>query len=124
MQRPTQAHPRPRPNREGAVTFRHQRLSAAVLAVLVPLGVLLIAYLAERSIEDSRAVLANPVVSAPLAVLILAGTYHMWIGMHEIIEDYIHGKSTNGLLRMLNSAYASLVALACLYAVVKLAFGT
>lgn len=124
MQRPTQSHPRPRPDRQGARNFRHQRTTAVLLAVLVPLAVFFVANLAGKGHDEVKAALASPLVALPLAALVLAGTYHMWIGMHEIIEDYIHGAGSNRTLRMLNSAYALGMAVICLLAVAKLTLGS
>ena len=76
--------------------------------------------------QDHAAVktaLGNPLVSIFLLLLILSGTIHMRLGMQTIIEDYVTSEGPKVVALMLNTFFAILVALASVYAVLKLSFG-
>lgn len=109
--------------KSGTETFWAQRLTAVAL---IPLAVFLLASvvaLAGADYETVRTYLSMPVVTVILLALILAGIWHMRIGMKEIIEDYVHGEYTKLFAVLGNTFFALLVGLACVYAALKLGFG-
>lgn len=108
----------------GTTHFWVQRLTALVN---VPLALFLIASLLALVGADYptvRSYLANPLVVTLLLLLILSGTWHMCIGMQMIIEDYVPGRSAMLALLTLNIFFSAAVALACIYAVLKIGFNS
>jgi len=57
-----------------------------------------------------------------MLLFILAGVYHMQLGMRTIIEDYIHGEHAKGWCLAANLFFSVAVGIACIYAVLRLSF--
>lgn len=109
--------------KEGTDHFWRQRVTGAANLVLVTLLTGLIVSLVGADYAAVKATLRNPAVSILFLLFILSGTYHMRLGMQTIIEDYVHGEGAKLLLLMLNTFFAVLVALASVFAILKLSFG-
>ena len=77
------------PDRAGARAFRNSRLTALALIVLVPYALWLLVSLAGRDLSLVRGTLAQPVNASALLALVVVGVFHMWLGMREILEDYV-----------------------------------
>jgi succinate dehydrogenase / fumarate reductase, membrane anchor subunit len=91
---------------------------------LIPLTlgfVWLILDLLRKDYNGVRAELARPVPAVLLLAFILAGIVHMELGMRSIIIDYIGGQARGWALAA-NTLFAALLALACVYATLRIAF--
>ena len=91
---------------------------------LVPLTVgfvWLMLDLLHRDYNGVRAELGRPVPVILLLAFILSGIVHMEFGMRSIIVDYIHGQSRAWALAA-NTCFAALLALACVYATMRIGF--
>jgi succinate dehydrogenase / fumarate reductase, membrane anchor subunit len=91
---------------------------------LIPLTlgfVWLILDLLRKDYNGVRAELARPVPAILLLAFILAGIVHMELGMRSIIVDYIGGQARGWALAA-NTLFAALLALACVYATLRVAF--
>ncbi len=109
--------------KEGADHFWKQRVTGVANLFLGIFLVWLIASLAGADHATVRLALANPLVALALLALIVSGTLHMRLGMQVIIEDYVHGEGSKIVLLMLNTFFAAAIALASIFAILKLSFG-
>jgi succinate dehydrogenase / fumarate reductase membrane anchor subunit len=112
------------PARSGTTHFWWQRLTS-VAAIFLSLFVLYsIVFHIGRDYHDVRAYLGSPFVSVALMLFILAIVFHMYLGWKVIIEDYVQSEGWKILLLMGNIFFSFLIGFACLFAVLKLSFGT
>ena len=91
---------------------------------LVPLTlgfVWLLLDLLRKDYNGVRAELTHPIPAILLLAFIFAGVVHMELGMRSIIVDYIGGRLRAFALAA-NTCFAALLALACLYATLRVAF--
>ncbi|MBR2535113.1 MAG: succinate dehydrogenase, hydrophobic membrane anchor protein [Hyphomicrobium sp.] len=109
--------------KEGADHFWKQRVTGVANVALGLFLVWLIASLVGADYATVKAKLANPVIALALLALVVSGTLHMRLGMQTIIEDYVHGEAAKIVCVMLNTFFATAVALACTFAVLKISFG-
>jgi succinate dehydrogenase / fumarate reductase, membrane anchor subunit len=77
--------------------------------------------LLRKDYNGVRAELARPIPAILLLGFILAGVVHMELGMRSIIVDYIGGPARAWALTA-NTLFAALLALACVYATLRIAF--
>ena len=109
--------------RGGTSEFIAERVtSVALLFMLIPFLVLLIAMIGE---PHSRVVeiIANPFVAILLVASIAVTIVHMRVGMQVIIEDYIHDELPKFALLIGNRLFSWGVGLVAVFAVLKIAFG-
>jgi succinate dehydrogenase / fumarate reductase, membrane anchor subunit len=91
---------------------------------LVPLTlgfVWLVLDLLHRDYNGVRAALAHPLPAIVLLAFILAGLLHMEIGARSIIVDYVQGRARGWALAA-NTCFCALMALACVYATLRITF--
>ncbi|MDI1346664.1 MAG: succinate dehydrogenase, hydrophobic membrane anchor protein [Pseudolabrys sp.] len=109
--------------RSGTKDFWHQRVtSVAGIPLTIALIVIVIALLG-RSHAAVVQILGSPLVAVIMLLFILNSVYHMWIGMQEIILDYVHEDKSKFLSLMANTFFVIAVGLACAFAILKLSFG-
>ena len=58
-----------------------------------------------------------------LILAVISVCTHMRIGMQVIIEDYVHDKGLRLAAMIANNFYAVIVAVACLFAILKVSLG-
>jgi succinate dehydrogenase / fumarate reductase membrane anchor subunit len=109
--------------RAGTTTFWHQRLtSVAAIPLTIGFIVIVIALLG-RNHAAAVQILGSPLVAIVMLLFIITTVYHMWIGMQEIIVDYVHDELMKYLALLANTFFSVVVALASIYAILKLSFG-
>ena len=109
--------------KEGSDHFWKQRVTAVANVFLGVFLVWLIASLIGAEYATVKSKLAQPVVALPLVALVISGTIHMRLGMQTIIDDYVNGEGAKIVCLMLNTFFAAFIALASLFAVLKISFG-
>ena len=109
--------------RSGTGHFWYQRVTSVAAIPLTIALVLIVFALMGRSHAAVVQILGSPIVAVIMLLFILNSAYHMWIGMQEIILDYVHEDTLKFLSLMANTFFTFAVALACAFAILKLAFG-
>ncbi len=74
----------------GTTEFWHQRLTGIGLVPLTIAFVWILASLVGKDYNTVRMTVGYPLVGIIFLLFVLAGVYHMQIGMRVIIEDYVH----------------------------------
>jgi succinate dehydrogenase membrane anchor subunit len=107
----------------GTQTFWHQRITSVAGILLTIALVVIVISLLGRSHAAVVQILGSPLVAIIMLMFIINMTYHMWIGMQEILVDYVHEDKLKLLALMANTFYAFAIGLACAFAILKLSFG-
>lgn len=109
--------------KEGVAHWWAQRLTAVAL---VPLGLWFVASLLALAGAERAAVVAwlhGPVAAILTVLLILAAFYHMALGVQVVVEDYVHSEWLKISALVLNRLLAVALAIAGIFAVLRVAFG-
>jgi succinate dehydrogenase / fumarate reductase membrane anchor subunit len=111
------------PARSGTAHFWHQRVtSAAGLPLSIAFIVIVIA-LVGRSHAAVVQILGSPLVAIIMLLFIVNTLYHMWLGMQEIVLDYVHEDKLKILALLGNTCFVFAVGFASAFAILKLSFG-
>jgi succinate dehydrogenase / fumarate reductase membrane anchor subunit len=109
--------------RSGTGHFWLQRLTAVANVPLVIGFVIIVASLLGRNHAAVVQILGSPFVAIVMLLFIVSVTTHMRIGMQVIIEDYVHDDIPKLACLMANTFFTVAIALASIYAILKLSFG-
>jgi succinate dehydrogenase / fumarate reductase membrane anchor subunit len=71
--------------------WMRQRITSVLLVVLAPLFLWLFLQSFGGSLAEVRATFAQPFAAVASALFLAIGFLHVSQGLHEIIEDYVHG---------------------------------
>jgi succinate dehydrogenase / fumarate reductase membrane anchor subunit len=97
------------------------RVTSAALVPLTIAFVWLALSLLNKDYNGVRAELSRPIPALVLLLFALVGAYHMQLGMRSIILDYVRGGAREWAL-LANACFAAALALACVYAVLRIGF--
>jgi succinate dehydrogenase / fumarate reductase membrane anchor subunit len=109
--------------KEGAERWWVQRLSAVAL---IPLGLWFAVALAGMEDMTYRSVIEfirHPVNSILLILALITLTYHSQLGVQVVVEDYVHSSTLKVITIVVVSFAHILVAVAGIFAVLKVALG-
>ena len=95
----------------GTADFWRQRLTAVAMTLL------------GRNQAGAAQILGSLPIAVILLLFIIASTWHMKIGMQVVIEDYVHNEKLKLASIMANNFFSFAVALAAIYAILKLSSG-
>ena len=107
----------------GTTDFWRQRLTAVAMTLLMLPVVVVVMMLLGRNQAGAAQILGSPPIAIILLLFIVASAWHMKIGMQVVIEDYVHGEKLKIAAIMANNFFAMAVALASIYAILKLSSG-
>ena len=107
----------------GTDTFWQQRLTGIALISLTIFFVVIVIVLTGRNHAAVVQILGAPLVAILMLLFIGTSIYHMWIGMQEIILDYVHADVPKLVAVMANTFFCFLMAATCLFSILKIAFG-
>ena len=107
----------------GTQDFWHQRVtSVAGIALCIALVIIVIGLLG-RSHAAVVQILGSPIVAIIMLLFIIKTVYHMWIGMQEIIIDYVHEDKLKLATLLGNTFFCFAIGFASAFAILKLSFG-
>ena len=109
--------------RNGTKHFWHQRLTSVAMVPLTIAVVVIIIGLLGRNHAAVVQILGSTFVAVTMLLFIVTSTYHMWLGMQVIIEDYVHDENWKIVTLMGNTFFSFAVGLAAVFAILKLSFG-
>ena len=107
----------------GTSDFWRQRLTAVAMVLLMIPVIVVIMMLLGRNQAGAAQILGSMPIAVIMILFIIASTWHMKIGMQVVIEDYIHNEKLKLASIMANNFFSFVVALASIYAILKLSSG-
>ncbi len=103
--------------------FWWQRLTAIGTLLLVAPVIVIVMMLLGRNQAGAGQILGTPVVALIMLLFVIASAWHMKIGMQVVIEDYVHDEKLRLVSVLANNFFSIAVALASIYAILKLSSG-
>jgi succinate dehydrogenase / fumarate reductase membrane anchor subunit len=107
--------------KSGTGHFWWQRVTAIVLALLVPWLVGTLVSLVGADLITVVTALSKPHNAILFAVFAVALFWHAKLGIQVVIEDYVHQRAVEITLLVLNTLLCTVGALAALYAIARIA---
>lgn len=107
----------------GTKHFWHQRITSVAEIPLTIAAIVIVVALLGRSHAAVVQILGSPLVAIIMLLFIINSVYHMWIGMQEIIVDYVHEDKFKFVTLLGNTFFCFAVGFASAFAILKLSFG-
>lgn len=107
----------------GTHHFWATRVTAVALVPLTIAFVVIVVGLLGRNQAAVLQILGSPLVAVLMLLFVAASVYHMWLGMQDIIIDYVHGEFLKLTTLMANTFFSLALGFACVFAILKLSFG-
>ena len=107
----------------GAEHWWLHRMTAVSNVPLIVAFVIIVASLAGTNYQGAVSIVSHPLVAIILILAVISVTNHMRLGMQIIIEDYVHDKGWKLAALIANNFYAVVIAVACLFGIVKVGLG-
>jgi succinate dehydrogenase / fumarate reductase, membrane anchor subunit len=109
--------------RAGTSDFWRQRLTAIALVLLLVPAIIIVMMMLGRSHAAATQILGSTSVAIVLILFTIASVWHMKIGMQVVVEDYVHDERLKLVSIIANNFFSVAVALAAIYAILKLSRG-
>ena len=107
----------------GAEHWWLHRMTAVSNVPLIIAFTIIVASMAGRSYEEAVSIVSHPLIAILLILAVVSVTNHMRLGMQIVIEDYVHDKGLKIAALIANNFYAVIIAVACLYRLIKFGLG-
>ena len=107
----------------GTGDFWRQRLTAVAMVLLIIPVLVVVMMLLGRNQAGAAQILGSMPIAIILVLFIIASSWHMKIGMQVVIEDYVHNEKIKLASVMANNFFCIAVALASIYAILKMSSG-
>ena len=107
----------------GTGDFWRQRLTGVAMTLLIIPVLVVVMMLIGRNQVGAAQILGSLPIALILLLFIIASAWHMKIGMQVVIEDYVHNEKLKLMAVMANNFFSIAVALASIYAILKLSSG-
>jgi succinate dehydrogenase / fumarate reductase membrane anchor subunit len=107
----------------GTTDFWRQRITGVALTLLIVPVIVVVLMLLRRNQAGAAQILGSLPIAIILLLFIIASAWHMKIGMQVVIEDYVHNEKLKLASVMANNFFSVAVALASIYAILKLSSG-
>ena len=107
----------------GTRDFWHQRVTSVAGIPLTIAAIIIVISLLGRSHAAAVQILGSPLVAIVMLLFIINTAFHMWIGLQEIIIDYVHEDKLKLARLMGNTFSVFAIAFASAFAILKLSFG-
>ena len=107
----------------GTSDFWRQRVTAVAMVLLIVPVIVVVMMLLGRNQAGAAQILGSLPIAIIMLLFIIASAWHMKIGMQVVIEDYVHSETLKIAAVMANNFFSMAVALASIYAILKLSSG-
>ena len=107
----------------GTSDFWRQRLTAVAMTVLIVPVIVVVLMLIGSNQAGAKQIFSSLPIAIIMLLFILASAWHMKIGMQVVIEDYVHNEKIKLASVMANNFFCFAVALASIYAILKMSSG-
>jgi len=107
----------------GTGDFWRQRVTAVAMTLLIIPVIVVVIMLLGRNQAGAAQILCSLPIAVILLLFIIASVWHMKIGMQVVIEDYVHNEKLKIASVMANNFFCFVVAMASIYAILKLSSG-
>jgi succinate dehydrogenase / fumarate reductase, membrane anchor subunit len=107
----------------GTSDFWRQRLTAVAITVLIVPVIVVVLMLLGSNQAGAKQIFSSLPIAIIMLLFIVASAWHMKIGMQVVIEDYVHNEKIKLASVMANNFFCFAVALASIYAILKMSSG-
>ena len=107
----------------GTGDFWRQRITAVAMTLLIVPVLVVVFMLLGRNQAGAAQILGSLPIALIMLLFVITSAWHMKIGMQVVIEDYVQGERLMLVSIMANNFFCVTVALASIYAILKLSSG-
>ena len=107
----------------GTSDFWRQRLTAVAMVLLIVPVIVVVLMLIPSNQAGAKQIFSSLPIAIIMLLFIVASAWHMKIGMQVVIEDYVHNEKIKLVSVMANNFFCIAVALASIYAILKMSSG-